>query len=309
MKYQRILEAIAEVPWAISTSKLDQIIGVVEARAAGVQVTAAEIEAIEKRRKKYAGVNGRVAVLPLHGTISQRFGMMTYSSGGTSADEFGRAFDEAIANAEVGAIVIDCDSGGGSVYGIQELGDKIFNARGTKPIIAVVNSECFSACYWLAAQADEIVITPGGCAGSIGVVTVHFDYSAWNEEVAKVKVTYVHAGRYKVEGNGDEALGDEARAEMQKHVDAYYDAFLKAVARGRGTTPNDVRKNFGEGRIFMAAEAVSIRMADRVASFESVVADLNASRKAKPGRQAAARRRLELERKRFPPRSDAAEKK
>jgi len=61
-----------------------------------------------------------------------------------------------------------------------------------------VNSLCASAAYWIASQADEVVSTPGGLTGSIGVYTVHEDLSAASE-AAGVKVTYISAGKYKTE--------------------------------------------------------------------------------------------------------------
>ena len=306
MKYTRILNAICDVPWAIHPAKLEAILGVLEARAAGILLSGEELAAIDARRKKYAGVNGSVAVLPLMGTIAQRFGAMQ-ASGGTSTDEFGKMFDEALNNAEVGAVLMDVDTHGGSSLGLRELGDKIFAARGKKPIVAVVNSECYSAGVWLGTAADEVVITPGGYMGSVGVVSVHLDYSKFNEE-AGIKPTYITAGKYKVEGNYDEPLGDEARAEIQRHVDACYADFLAAVARNRKTNVNDVRKNYGEGRIFRAQEAVAIGMADRIASFEQVLAELNAARKPVTKRFGAERARLALARKKGPAPRNASRK-
>ena len=41
----------------------------------------------------------------------------------------------------------------------------IFEARGTKKVVAVVDSLMASAAYWIASAADEIVCTPSGRAG------------------------------------------------------------------------------------------------------------------------------------------------
>jgi hypothetical protein len=62
-----------------------------------------------------------------------------------------------------------------------------------------------SAAYWIAAQADELVVTPSGFVGSIGTYAIHEDWSKFNEDFG-VLPTYISAGKYKTEGNPDEPL-------------------------------------------------------------------------------------------------------
>jgi capsid assembly protease len=277
MKHERILNALCAHPWAIHPAKLEEIFGVVEARARGVTLTPAEAKQFAKREKKYSGIKGQVMVLGLYGTISQRIGLLE-GSGGTSADEFGKKLDQSINDEAVGAILIDGDTPGGSVFGVPELGEKIFNARGRgKPIVGIANSEAYSAGFWLLSACDEVVMTPGGQVGSVGVIAAHYDYSKQNEALG-VRVTYVTAGRYKAEANEDEPLDDEARAELQSHVDRYYGMFVDALARNRGVSTKQVKSDFGQGRIFGAADAVKRGMADRIAPFDQVVRELNAGR-------------------------------
>jgi hypothetical protein len=162
-----------------------------------------------------------------------------------------------VANPDIGAIVIDVDSPGGLLDLIPETAAEVFNARGTKPIIAVVNTLACSAAYWIAAQADELVSTPSGSAGSVGVYRIHEDWSGANEQMG-IDPTYVYAGTYKTEGNPDEPLGDDARAEWQTHVDLIYGEFTTAVAEGRGVSVADllVAPAGGGGRASSRAHVV-----------------------------------------------------
>lgn len=141
-----IIRAVCTTPWAIQPEKLEAILEVLAERAAGIELSAAEIEARVGDRKSVA-VSGspQIAVLPLYGVIAQRMNLMSEFSGGTSAEKFGQMFDDAVKNPDVSAIVIDVDSPGGTVSGTPELAQKIFDARGTKPITAVVNSLMASA--------------------------------------------------------------------------------------------------------------------------------------------------------------------
>jgi hypothetical protein len=66
----------------------------------------------------------KVALINVQGTISPRLSLMDEISGGCSAEDVGKAFDAAIADETVGTIVLNFDSPGGSVFGIQELGTR-----------------------------------------------------------------------------------------------------------------------------------------------------------------------------------------
>jgi len=218
--------------------------------------------------RKSAG-QSNVAYLPLYGVIDQHQSWLHELFGGTSTEVFGAMFDSAIADSSVRAVLIDTDSPGGSVYGVQELSDKIYNARGKKPIIAVVNSLMASAAYWVASAADEIVITPSGEAGSIGVIAVHFDYSEFVKK-GGIKPTIIKAGKYKAEGNPYESLGDDAETYIQKRIDDYYTAFVSAVARNRGASVGTVLSDYGQGRVLGAKDAKAVGMVDNIATLDSV---------------------------------------
>lgn len=293
MKYDRIVKAISESAWAIHPPKLEQIIGVIEARTIGVTLDSAAFEAADQKRKANLGTKKRVHVMGLHGTISQH--PSAFSSGGTSTEAFGREFDAAMANPQVDGILIDADSPGGSVFGVLELADKIRGARGQgKNIIAVANAEAHSAAFWLATAADELWVTPSGMVGSVGVVMAHVDQSIRNEAEG-FKVTYITAGKYKVEGNSDEPLSGEARGELQRHVDRYYGLFVRGLAANRGITPAQVEADFGQGRVVGAKEAVERGMADRVGTLEEAFVKMSENRlRIRRGEAAASVRKLKL---------------
>lgn len=271
MKSKSLLQAFTESPWAILPTKLAVLAEIVERHVAGEKLSAEEIEArIHGAARPSERRVNKVAVLPLFGTIFPRANLMTEMSGATSAEMFGKKFQELLKDPEVGAIVIDVNSPGGSVYGIEEVSNQIYEARGTKPIVAVSNHLMASAAYWIGTAADELVVTPSGDVGSIGVFMAHADYSAALQEDG-IKISLISAGKYKVAGNPYEPLGEEARAVIQASVDEVYDAFVEAVARNRGIAPDAVRSGFGEGRVVGAREAVKEKMADRVDTLEGTI--------------------------------------
>jgi len=259
-----MLHTMSEMPWAMYPAALDRM---AHAASAGP----VDMDALPPARQ--ASRSGSIAVLPIYGVIRQKgptFTDLLFEDGGTSTEAFGKVFRQMIADPDVKAIVFDINSPGGSVYGTQELATEILKARGSKPIIAVVNSFGASAAYWIASAADEIVITPSGETGSIGVWLLHIDWSEWAKQKG-LKFTYISAGKYKVEGNEDEPLSEEARAFLQEGVNEYYDAFVGGVAKGRGTSASAVRSGYGEGRVFGAKRALSMGMVDRIATLQETL--------------------------------------
>ena len=239
-------------------------------------------------RAKTRGMGG-VAVVPVHGIITQRSDLMNEIFGGGSvpAEQLAALVRELGADSNVSGIVLDVDSPGGSVGGLGELGDAIYSLRGVKPVVAVANPLAASAAYWMGSAASEFTVAPEGQAGSIGVWTAHVDASGMMERLG-LKFTLVSAGKYKVEGNPYGPLSDDARGHIQSQVDEYYGMFVKDVARNRKDTQTAVREGYGQGRVLTAKEAVKAKLADRVATLGQVVGEMAAAAGPRPRRASAA---------------------
>ena len=278
MRYSAIIRAVYSSIWAILPEKLEAIAVFLNMKLAGDSAPAdviaairAENAAAEARVKALStGKPGSVAVLPLYGIINQRVSGDVSGPSGTSVQEFTQQLRQAVNDPNVTAIVIDVDSPGGSVSGVDELAAEIFAARKQKKITAVSNTLCASAAYWLASQASEVCVSPSSLTGSIGIYQLHEDDSAALDTMG-VKFSFISAGKYKTEGNSFEPLGDEARAAMQSVVDDFYSLFTKTVARGRGVAVKAVVNGFGQGRVLTAQDAVKQGLADRVATLDDVL--------------------------------------
>jgi len=114
------------------------------------------------------------------------------------------------------------------------------------------------------------ICTPGGDVGSVGVYIMHVDHSK-ALEAEGVKVTMVHAGKHKVEMAPYSPLSDEAKAELQTRVDAIEGKFHAALRRNRDTSLDDVRSNYGQGRVVSAERALQLGMIDRVMTFDALM--------------------------------------
>lgn len=279
MLYDRILAAVAGTPWAIEPAKGQVVADVLNRRLRGDLPPAAQVEDWHRRemarrdeqRTRRKREQPAVALVPLYGVMTQRADWFTEMSGMSSTETVGRAIDEAVADPSVEAIVLDIDSPGGSVYGVQELADKVAAATTTKKVIAVANSTAASGAYYVASQASEFVVTPSGDVGSIGVFVMHVDRSEEMKASGRT-VSFVSAGDLKTAVTPYKPLDATAQAYLQEYVRGTYDQFVRAVAKGRNVSQAKVREGFGKGGMVLAHDAVKEGMADKVQSLEQVLA-------------------------------------
>lgn len=214
-----------------------------------------------------------VGLVRVHGMIIPRGPSWLQEFGFSVVESLQQQVIALAGNDEVRAIVLDIDSPGGVVSGVEELAETVRSvnkAAGGKPVIAHAWDWALSAAYWVASAADEIVVTPSGEVGSVGVWSLHLDYSESLKE-AGIKPTFIIAGKYKTEGNPFEPLSDEGREYEQQQVDKTYKKFVADVARGRGVSPQVVRDTFGQGRVVDSTAALANGMVDRIATFSDTL--------------------------------------
>ena len=298
MKRQLLVAEFLSTPWALMPERLNAFSAIVSRWSAGGSASADTLASVQgdalalqaRRDTATSASTGGIAVIQMHGVVTQRGNMADDVSGpgSVSTQKFSSALRSAIADPGVAQILIDIDSPGGSVYGVQELAAEIMQARSSKPIVAIANSLCASAAYWLGCCASELYVTPGGEVGSIGVWQAHQDVSAAMAE-AGVKVTMISAGKYKTEGNPYAPLDDDATAFLQSRVDDYYQSFTKAVAKARGVNIDAVRNGMGQGRVLGADAALAQNMVDGILTFDQVVKKMQKT--SKPASRLAAMQR------------------
>jgi len=222
--------------------------------------------------------SGRVVRVPIVGAITRRDSFWSlFFGGGATVERITKTLREVGQDDTISTVLLDIDSPGGTVSGLPELAAEVRQLRESKRVVALANSLTASAAYWIASQADEIVATPEALVGSVGVFTLHEDWSKLNERIG-INPTYIFAGKYKVEGNPDQPLSDEARAHLQATVDDVYNLFVGDVAKGRGVAPAVVRAEYGEGRALTAKAAKANGLIDRIAGAEETLQRLSGAK-------------------------------
>ncbi len=262
-KLQTILTVLApraefrvELPGSLEVPKRDNL----EASLAGM------VHSVRRSRNGYL-MAGSTAVLDVMGTLVQRCSGMDAASGLVSYELLAADFAQMRADDEVQSVLMVLDTPGGeATSGLFDLTDQIVALRSEKPVYAYAHDLAASAGYQIASAATEVWLPETGAVGSIGVVTAHLDVSK-NAEKEGVAVTYIYAGRHKIDGNPFEPLPDRVKAKVQERVDAVYSMFVSRVARHRRLSENDVIDT--EADVYFGEDAVTMGLADGVASFDA----------------------------------------
>jgi ClpP class serine protease len=286
-RYPAILSSLYNTPHCITIDKFNEIEAMVLARVRGAapdgqfvkpepmpamcidldgaELAIDQVPAAQQTRQF-------VAVLPLFGTIFQHGGLEMEASGGTSSEAYAAELRRLDANPSVRTIINHVHSPGGQVWGTEEASNVMWEIRnrGKTRVITAVNSQMASGALWIGTTASEVWMTPGGEAGSIGVLNVHQDYSK-AEEAAGVKTTLVAFPERKVLGHEYAPLDEAARDSLLTGIMATYERFTRAVARNRGVTQAKVEADFGGGGMLRADEAVKAGLADGIATLHEVI--------------------------------------
>lgn len=233
--------------------------------------------ALHEAINKYAGqvdyktyevtYHGNVGVIHISGIISRHADMLAsfLGMGSAAIENIAKDFQSLLDNDEVKSIILDFDTPGGAITGVNELAEIIYNARGIKPIKAYVTGLACSAGYFLASACDEIIIDEMGQVGSIGVMRV---VSKSNEKSVIFKSSQSPMKNVEAESE----LG---KAEYQSKVDYLASIFIDKVAKYRGITSDEVINRGNKGGVLVGAVAVTAGLADRLGSMDQLIIELN----------------------------------
>jgi signal peptide peptidase SppA len=229
-----------------------------------------------------------LAVVPLWGALSPDGEYY-----GTALDDFSRVITSLDANPNVSKILINVKSPGGTVTGTQEASDAVRRVRdgGNTQIVAIANGMMASAALWIGAAAGELVVTPSGEIGSIGVISMYADQSGFLEKMG-VKVDIVRTPDKKARFTGLEPMSDEMRAFVQERIGGSYEKFKRSMATNRGIRIDQVESKFGGGEMMRAEDALAAGLVDRIATFDQTVSRMMTRRAPASARAALARAML-----------------
>ena len=279
MSKKTALDFVANEAWAIRPEWLETICSIAERE----HEYAGNIEALEQKlgrplNNTYAvTMRDGVALLPVTGPLFRHANLMTQLSGATSYSSLATDLRAAVDNPAVRAIVLNIDSPGGEVRGVNELAKQIKAVRGVKPIVAYIGGSGASAAYWLASAADRIVADEVSTIGSIGAM---MGVSVRGERPGEKSYSFV-SSQSPLKNASPET--SEGAAELQRLVNEYAQVFVDTVAANRGVSVDTVLQEYGQGTVFAGNAALSRGMVDSIGTLEGLIAELSGSKTAMGG--------------------------
>lgn len=223
-----------------------------------------------KRGDSFADApEGSTAIIPLRGTMLKYGTMCSY---GTT--EIASVIREAADSKNISSIVLDIDSGGGSVDAIAPLADAVRYAQAKRKAVVASCALCASAAYYVASYCNEIQADNNIDAefGSIGVMMSFADYAKYYEnEGIKVHTIYSNLSDYK-NAPFEAAKKGEYDKIRDEELDPLARDFQENVKRNRGARLKLDTEGLLRGRMFYARDAVAAGLADAVGTLEQAAA-------------------------------------
>ena len=273
-KIRNVIKAVFAERWLILPSKMEEIVALLEARAAGIIPSESEVSLsfgnpAKTNEDKGPTIIGGIQVIDVFGTLAPRMNLMMRYSGGTSTQKLAKEIREAGQNEMVKTVILRVDSPGGAYSLTPEAAAAIRELRGKKRVVTSASDMMASGAYWIGTAAEQVYASESTAVGSIGVYTVLSNVKEAAEK-SGVKHHVFRGGNLKAAGLPYEDLNDDRRASIQKSIDDIYADFVGAVAKHRNVSGDKVEESFGQGTTFLAAEAKQRGMIDDVATFEEV---------------------------------------
>jgi signal peptide peptidase SppA len=228
----------------------------------------------DRESPPYSVTDDGVAVISISGALVRKSSWIDSLSGLQSYASIESRLMLAVQDDAVRGIVLDIDSPGGECGGCFDLADQIYAARAIKPIYSIANESMYSAAYALGSAASKVFLTRTAGIGSIGVIYLHADQSAYDEKVG-MKYTALYAGARKNDFSPHEPLTDEAVKSEQAEINRLYDLFASTVARNRKVSVGAVKST--EAGLLHGEDAISTGLADSIGTLADALASLSAA--------------------------------
>lgn len=206
---------------------------------------------------------GTTAIVPIVGPI-MKYG---YWSAGTA--NIKRTLLALAASPKIDKIVLEIDSGGGTVAGTRELADAIMAID--KPTYAYVSDMAASAALWIAAACDTIYSNNDMAeVGSIGVYTSVADFNAYYaSQGLPVHDIYSKLSSEKNADYKSAIAGDDKP--MIKRLDRLAAEFIMHIKDNRPNLKITQDNNPTKGRMYYADEALEIGLIDGIGTMEEML--------------------------------------
>jgi protease-4 len=222
----------------------------------------------------WAGGKADGALSGKHTALIELGGVISAESN-ANADNLIGSLQDAFKDKNTAAVVMRCNSPGGSPVQAGLVNDEISRLRALHPEIpmyVVVEDMCASGGYYIAAAADKIYVNKASIVGSIGVLMDGFGFTGTMQKLG-VERRLMTAGDNK-------GFMDPFSPRNPKHEEFtkamladIHTQFIDVVKQGRGKRLKETPEMFS-GLFWSGDKAIKMGLADEIGSLDSVARDV-----------------------------------
>lgn len=216
----------------------------------------------------------KIAIYYAYGSIVDNEALDYMSGGGhnivgkRTAEDLRKLADDD----DVKAVVFRINSGGGSAVASEQIRHAVKLLKAKKPVVVSMGGAAASGGYWISSPANYIFAEPTTITGSIGIFGLIPNFSGLVTDKLGITFDGVTTNKFS-DAEMNLVLAKDNAEEMkylQGHVDRGYISFLNVVSEGRGMKPAQV-DSIAQGRVWLATDAVKIKLVDKLGSLEDAV--------------------------------------
>lgn len=201
-----------------------------------------------------------VAVISIDGGMYKR-DMSAYCMDVASYESIIIAINEAEADSQVDTIFFRVDTPGGSVAGVDEVGDRIFNSP--KKTITLFENMGASGGIWAFTASDEVYATESTMLGSIGVVVTYLKDDDSEDNTVTIVSKNADNKRCNLKGDCEEKI--------KSMINGYEDIFYARVQRNTGFSSEKIKTVFNNGGMIFSKDAKESGFIQGIATFNDLI--------------------------------------
>lgn len=192
-----------------------------------------------------------------------------------------QAFDDAVKDEDVKAILFRVNSPGGSPVASETIRRALVNAKESKkPVFVSMGRVAASGGYWIAMDADRIFADPATLTGSIGVVAGKFVLGELFDKLG-IKWDTITTGENASMWSARAPFSAKSRERMNAMLDETYKAFTDHVIAARKLPPEKIPE-IAKGRVFTGEQAVQVGLVDELGGMNETILGLKKALNMKP---------------------------
>ena len=209
----------------------------------------------------------KLAVIYATGAITTGSSGASLFGGSTvGSDTMVRAFEKAVEDESVVAILLRIDSPGGSALASDLIWNAIQQAKTKKPVFASMGDTAASGGYYIAMGCDKIYAEKDTLTGSIGVVGGKIAYGGLLDKVG-LNTSVISRGKNSGLFSMESGFTDSERAAWKANMAECYDIFTSKVAAGRKIDIKKLKKDLAGGRVWSGRQASENGLVDDLGTF------------------------------------------